>query len=65
MKKTLSELIDSLISTNIKIYMLIEKIQKNEHSKEDSYRAQQLNLTRSNLMNAINEFSNEERIIKL
>lgn len=65
MKKSLGHLIDELISINIKVFMLIDKIQKNEHTKEDSYNCQQLNKYRSKLMNAINEFSGDEKIIKL
>lgn len=65
MKKTLAEIFDSLITTNLKIFMLIDKIQKNEHTKEDSYKCQQLNRYRSELMNAINEFAKERQEIKL
>ena len=65
MKKTISELIDSLITTNIKVFMLIDKIQKNEHSKEDSFKCQQLNRYRSELMNAINNYFEERQEIKI
>lgn len=65
MKKTIGEILDSLITTNIKVFMLIDKIQKNEHTKEDSYKCQQLNKYRSELMNAINEHFNERKEIKI
>mgnify|MGYP003394975233 FL=1 len=65
MKKTLGHLIDELSVTNCKIFALVDKVQKNEHSKEDAKKLQDLNTYRSKLMNAINEFSNEEQIIKL
>ena len=65
MKKTLGHLIDELSVTNCKIFALVDKVQKNEHSKEDAKKLQDLNTYRSKLMNAINEFSREEQIIKL
>lgn len=65
MKKTLGTLIDELSVTNIKIFMLIDKVQKNEHTREDSKKIQDLNVYRSKLTNAINEFSKEEQIIKV
>ena len=65
MKKTLGTLIDELSVTNIKIFMLVDKVQKNEHSKEDAKKLQDLNTYRSKLMNAINEFSGDEKIIKV
>lgn len=65
MKKTFGELIDSLITTNTKIFMLVEKIQKNEHTKEDSFKCQELNKYRSQLMNAINEEFGQRKEIKL
>lgn len=62
MKKTLAQLIDELSVTNIKIFMLVDKVQKNEHTKEDAKKIQDLNMFRAELMNAINE---DEKIIKL
>jgi hypothetical protein len=62
MKKTLAQLIDELSVTNIKIFMLVDKVQKNEHTKEDAKRIQDLNMFRAELMNAIN---NDEKIVKL
>jgi len=65
MKKTISELIDGLIITNLKIFHIVEKIQKNEHTKEDAKKAQDLNALRSEYLNAINEFFNERKEIKV
>ena len=62
MMKTLAQLIDELSITNIKIFMLVDKVQKNEHTKEDAKRIQDLNMFRAELMNAIN---NDEKIVKL
>lgn len=66
MKKTISELIDSLSVTNIKIFVLVDKVQKDEHSREDAKKLQDLNTYRSQLMNAINKELNEKgEIIKV
>lgn len=62
MKKSLAQIIDELITTNIKIYMLVDKVQRNEHTKEDAKKIQDLNMFRAELMNAIN---NDEKIVKL
>jgi len=62
MKKSLAQLIDELSITNIKIFMLVDKVQKNEHTKEDAKRIQDLNMFRAELMNAIN---NDDKIVKL
>ena len=62
MMKTLAQLIDELSITNIKIFMLVDKVQRNEHTKEDAKRIQDLNMFRAELMNAIN---NDEKIVKL
>lgn len=55
MKKSLGELIDELTITNCKIFALIDKTQRNEHTKEDAFKTQSLNRYRSELKNAINE----------
>ena len=65
MKKPLSTIIDELIVTNIKIFFLVDKIQKNEHTKEDAKKAQDLNSYRSVLLNEINKEFNEREIIKI
>jgi len=62
MKKSLAQLIDELSITNIKIFMLVDKVQKNEHTKEDAKRIQDLNMFRAELMNAIND---DDKIVKL
>lgn len=64
MKKTIGELIDILSVTNIKIFMLVDKMQKHEGTKEDAYKIQDLNTYRSQVTNAINEYFNERKEIK-
>lgn len=65
MKKTIAQLIDELSVTNSKIFYLVDKVQKNEHTKEDAKKLQDLNIYRSKLMNAINEYFEDEKIIKV
>ena len=65
MEKQLSAIIEELIITNIKIFFLVDKIQKNEHTKEDAKKAQDLNAYRSVLLNEINKEFNEREIIKV
>lgn len=65
MKKTLGTLIDELSITNIKIYHLVDKVQRNEHTLEEAKKIQDLNAYRTQLANAINERFNEEQQIKL
>jgi len=63
MKKSIATLIDELTITNIKIFHLVDKIQKNKHSREDAKKAQDLNRYRSELCNAINyEFKHKKNI---
>ena len=61
MKKTIGELIDSLAITNNKIFHLIDKVQKDEHTREDAKKIQDLNKYRSELVNAINDYFKEGR----
>lgn len=66
MKKSISELIDSLSVTNIKIFHLVDKVQKNEHTREEAKKLQDLNTYRSQVMNALNvEFNVKGEIIKV
>ncbi len=65
MRKTIGELIDVLSVTNIKIFHLVDKVQKNEHTKEDAKKIQDLNSYRSQVTNAINEFFNERQETKV
>lgn len=63
MKKALSALVDELTVTNIKIYHLVDKITKDEHTRADAKRAQDLNRYRSEICNALNrEFKQREDI---
>jgi hypothetical protein len=61
MKKTIGELIDSLGITNNKIFYLIDKVQKDEHTREDAKKIQDLNKLRSDLVNAINNYFKERQ----
>ncbi len=65
MKKTIGQLIDELGITNMKIFYLVDKVQKNEHTKEEAKKIQDLNSLRSELVNAINEFFNDKKDIKV
>ena len=65
MKKTIGELIDSLAITNNKIFYLVDKVQKDEHTREDAKKIQDLNKLRSNLVNAINKYFKERQDIKV
>jgi len=64
-KKTLAALIDELTVTNIKIFVLVDKVLKNEHTKEDAKKAQDLNRYRSRLCNAISKEFKEREDIKV
>lgn len=48
-------LIDELSITNCKIFALVDRVQKNKHTREDSKKLQELNSYRSQLTNALNE----------
>lgn len=63
--KTIGALIDELSVTNIKIFYLVDLVQKNKHSKKDAKKLQDLNSYRSRLINAINEHFDEEQQIKV
>lgn len=65
MEETIGSLIDKLSVVNIKIFMLVDRVQRNEHTKEDAKKIQDLNYYRSQLTNAINEFFKERQEIKL
>ena len=65
MKKTKAQLIDELSITNIKIFYLVDKVQRNEHSLEDAKKLQDLNSYRSQLVNALNEEFGDRKDIKL
>jgi len=45
--------------------MLVDKVQKDEHSREEAKKLQDLNIYRSQLMNAISEEFNQQKGIKL
>lgn len=63
MKKKISQLIDELGIVNQKIFVLVDKVQKNEHTKEDAKKLQDLNSYRAQLCNALDvEFGEAEGI---
>ncbi len=64
MKKTLAELIDELSIVNIKSYMLVDKVRARTATVEDQIKIDDLNIYRSKLKNAINEYFNERQEIK-
>jgi len=64
MKKPISDLVDELSITNIKIYFLEEKVANNIHTKEEAKKIQELNKYRSQLKNALSEEFNQPGIIK-
>ena len=64
-KKTVSELIDTLSILNIKIFFLIEKLQDGRGTVEEAQKVQLLNKQRTEYMNAINEEFNQKPIIKV
>ena len=65
MKKTKAQLVDELSITNIKIFYLVDKVHRNEHTKEDAKKIQDLNSLRSQLVNALNEEFDDEPDIKV
>jgi hypothetical protein len=58
-------LIDELSITNIKIFFLVDKVQKNQHSLEEAKKIQDLNSYRSQLVNALNEEFGDKLDIKI
>jgi hypothetical protein len=65
MKKTKAQLIDELSITNIKIFYLVDKVQKNQHTVEEAKKIQDLNSYRSRLVNALNEDFGDNPDIKV
>lgn len=65
MKKTIAQLIDELSITNIKIFMLVDKVKANIHTREEAKKIDDLNTYRSKLMNAITEELGGEKVIKV
>ena len=65
MKKTLASIVDELITTNIKIFYLVDKVQKNRHTRADAKKLQDLNQFRSELINALNYEFKQRKIIRV
>lgn len=60
MEKSIGTLIDELSVTNIKMFYLVDKVQKNKHTRKDAKKLQDLNSYRARLINVINEHFDEE-----
>ena len=65
MKKTPAELIDELDTVNMKIFYLVDKIEKGKPDISEVKNLYKLNRYRSKLKNAINEYFNEREEIKV
>jgi len=65
MKKTAATIIDELIITNLKIFFLVDTVQKNKHTRADAKKLQDLNSYRSELMNALNKEFKQRKIVKV
>jgi len=65
MKKTIGTIIDELTVTNIKIFYLVDKVQKNKHTRADAKKLQDLNQFRSELISALNHEFKQRKIVKV
>jgi len=65
MLKNIGELIDGLGIVNNKIFYLVDKVQRDEHTREDAKKIQDLNRLRSEYVNAINDYFKERQEIKV
>lgn len=65
MKKNFATVIDELIVTNIKIFMLVDKVQKNKHTRADAKKLQDLNGFRTELINALNKEFKQRKVVKV
>lgn len=65
MKKTIATIIDELIVTNIKIFMLVDKVQKDKHTRKDAKKLQELNSFRAELLNALNKEFKQRKTVRL
>ena len=65
MNKNISQIIDELTVANIKIFHLVDKIQKDKHTREDAKKAHDLNRYRSEICNSLNMEFKERKTIKI
>ncbi len=66
MKKSIGTLIDELSVTNIKVFMMVEKVERKEDKPGDSQKMNKLVKFRSQLINAINEeLEGDSEIVKV
>lgn len=64
MTKTLGELVDEISIVNIKIFMMVEALERHENTVEDAWKMNALVKRRSELRNAINEKVGDKLDIK-
>ena len=65
MNKTIGELVDGLSTINIKIFYLVDKVQRNKHTRKDAKKIQDLNILRGRHINSINKHVKERQEIKV
>jgi hypothetical protein len=65
MERTLGDLVDALSVVNIKIFMMVDSLERHENSVEDAWKMNNLVKQRSQLRSAINEKVGEEKEIKV
>lgn len=65
MKKTIGELIDEIGIVNIKIFMMVEALERHENTVEDAWKMNNLVKRRAELRNAINAYFNDREDIKV
>ena len=65
MEKTLGELVDEISIVNIKIFMMVEQLERHENTIEDAWKMNALVKRRSELRNAINQKIGDKVDIKV
>lgn len=65
MEKSLGELIDEISIVNIKIFMMVEQLERHENTREDAWKMNDLVKRRSELRNAINKKVGDRLDIKV
>lgn len=55
MEKTIGELVDEISIVNIKIFMMVEELERHENTVEDAWKMNALVKRRAELRNAINK----------
>ena len=66
MKKTFGELVDGLITADLKLWHLVEKAERGEATGEDFTRTQVINRQRTTYMNELSKFfPDQDPILKV